>query len=467
MLASRTPLTALIPLLLVPTASADWSNLGGNAGRNGLVAAVGPVEPIVAWSGAPDSLIAWTPIVEGNRVFTIRQTYAQAPFNPPPGDSVVHCFDLETGASLWSFDCPYQPGDWTTVVYGAAQGRVFVGRGGNGSTSFAPVYCLNAETGQVIWTSTVEVGTGAYDGVVFADDGDPIFASGLVVRRLNSENGAVVWSRSRSCSVTGDCGPARAGDAVYIDEVGPGGQRLSRLSLATGVRLYQSEVMPGFLSQNTPFCGANGMVFYPRTQGSGVPTVDVFYAFKDTGTQFELKWTTPCIAGAGSQHAVTADGGVVLVDLEGHLEIRDQETGELRHESADPVVASINQSHIAVDASGAIYYGNGGFPGTIYRFNSDLTLAWSLVVPNLNQGGPVLAGDGSLLVAGVGTNLLCFRDDACEGDLTADGVVDAQDIAILLGAWGPCRDCDADLDGDGSVSAADLALLLGAWGACG
>jgi hypothetical protein len=67
----------------------------------------------------------------------------------------------------------------------------------------------------------------------------------------------------------------------------------------------------------------------------------------------------------------------------------------------------------------------------------------------------------------VGTNLLCFRDDACEGDLTADGVVDAQDIAILLGAWGPCRDCDADLDGDGSVSAADLALLLGAWGACG
>ena len=45
--------------------------------------------------------------------------------------------------------------------------------------------------------------------------------------------------------------------------------------------------------------------------------------------------------------------------------------------------------------------------------------------------------------------------------------IDAQDLAVLLDAWGPCGDCDgacpADLDGDCMVGAADLARVLDAW----
>ena len=47
------------------------------------------------------------------------------------------------------------------------------------------------------------------------------------------------------------------------------------------------------------------------------------------------------------------------------------------------------------------------------------------------------------------------------GDLNGDDVVDAADLAILLGAWGGSG--AADLDASGTVDAADLALLLGAW----
>ncbi|MBL9147632.1 MAG: hypothetical protein JNM94_02970 [Phycisphaerae bacterium] len=46
-------------------------------------------------------------------------------------------------------------------------------------------------------------------------------------------------------------------------------------------------------------------------------------------------------------------------------------------------------------------------------------------------------------------------------DLTNDGLVDAADLGVLLGAWatsGP-----GDFDGNGVVDAADLGLLLGAW----
>ncbi len=51
----------------------------------------------------------------------------------------------------------------------------------------------------------------------------------------------------------------------------------------------------------------------------------------------------------------------------------------------------------------------------------------------------------------------------CPADLSGDGLVDAQDLATLLGAWGTPA---ADLDGDGQTNATDLAAMLGAWGLC-
>jgi hypothetical protein len=52
----------------------------------------------------------------------------------------------------------------------------------------------------------------------------------------------------------------------------------------------------------------------------------------------------------------------------------------------------------------------------------------------------------------------------CVGDLNADGLVDAADLALLLGAWGGAGIGDLDLSG--AVGAEDLAILLGAWGDC-
>ncbi|MFO0828010.1 MAG: hypothetical protein U0572_07645 [Phycisphaerales bacterium] len=46
-------------------------------------------------------------------------------------------------------------------------------------------------------------------------------------------------------------------------------------------------------------------------------------------------------------------------------------------------------------------------------------------------------------------------------DLNGDRVVNAADLAILLGQWGTAG--SADLNGDGIVDGADLAILLGAW----
>lgn len=58
----------------------------------------------------------------------------------------------------------------------------------------------------------------------------------------------------------------------------------------------------------------------------------------------------------------------------------------------------------------------------------------------------------------------------CLADLDGDGEVGADDLAILLGAWGPVESCPPliapDLDPDCEIEASDLAILLGAWGPC-
>lgn len=58
----------------------------------------------------------------------------------------------------------------------------------------------------------------------------------------------------------------------------------------------------------------------------------------------------------------------------------------------------------------------------------------------------------------------CPAPVLCPADLNGNGSVGAEDLSILLGAWGGTG--AADLNGNGSVGAEDLSILLGAWGAC-
>lgn len=76
------------------------------------------------------------------------------------------------------------------------------------------------------------------------------------------------------------------------------------------------------------------------------------------------------------------------------------------------------------------------------------------VGPKSGQGGDVIVrlNRGTLPPCGL-----------CVGDLDRSGVVDAQDITILLNGWGTAS---GDVNGDGTTNAQDIAALLNAWGAC-
>jgi hypothetical protein len=50
------------------------------------------------------------------------------------------------------------------------------------------------------------------------------------------------------------------------------------------------------------------------------------------------------------------------------------------------------------------------------------------------------------------------------GDITGDGIVDAQDWLELIAAWGSCPGCAADTNGDGVVDALDVLVVIANWG---
>ncbi|MCP4833725.1 MAG: hypothetical protein GY895_03080 [Phycisphaera sp.] len=77
-------------------------------------------------------------------------------------------------------------------------------------------------------------------------------------------------------------------------------------------------------------------------------------------------------------------------------------------------------------------------------------------------GNSALTGDPA---DGFGALLGLGKSVPCVGDINLDGIVNAADLGLLIGAWGN-KGGAADLNGDGLVTAADLGLLIGGWGPC-
>jgi outer membrane protein assembly factor BamB len=454
--------------LMTLAVAADWTNAGGNAGRNGQTSAIGPDSPKILWSGGPSSIIAWQPVIEGDRVFIVRQT--GFPPEPQSDESTVYALDLNTGEVIWDEDIPAAADDWTTWIAGVKDGRVFVSRSGNGASVSAKLRALDAATGATLWESDEEIDAGAYDGVIFAPDGDPVIASFTTIWRINAEDGSTVWSTPRLCSVSGSCGAcAAANGAIYIADAAVGGHVLSKYDLETGDFQYSGPVMIGFTLQNTPMASPDGTIYLSRTQNN--VATDFFYAFDDTGSALEIRWSVPAGWSTSSEFGVGPDHTVYMMGPGNVIQRLDPQTGDVIDTSA-PIAADFLTPRFAIDAQGKVFFSNGAFSnGRVWSFNADLSVRWSVAVQNVNIGAPAIASDGTLIVCGVGADVRAYRteQEICLSDIApkgGDGAVGPGDLASLLADWGACEQCPADFDTDGEVGPADLGLLLASWGRC-
>jgi len=437
--------------IAAPALSQDWSNAGGNAQRNGQTTEAGPALPDILWDGGRTSIIAWQPVIEGRRVFMVRQ----AAFPPESDRSPVVAMDLDTGDELWFSDIPADPGDWTTSVLGVKDGRVFATRAGNGSSVSAPIYALDAETGDTLWFSSEETTIGFYDGAVFADDGDIIAADFRKIKRFDAVTGDLVWEADRSCSVSGTCGGAIYDGKIYVIDAAAGGHRVKRFDLDSGAFEVESELMPGFTVQTTPMIGPDGTIYVQRTQNN--PTVDFFYALDDNGPDITIRWEVEAGWTTTSEFAVGKDGSVYAIDRDYAIMKIDSATGDVI-DSSLPLDGGASSPRMAIDRDGNLYVSNGEFAtGRFFSFDTDLEERWSVPVRNINIGGPAIGPDGTLIVAGVGTDIRAFRGPVgdCRADFDGDGELTIFDFLAFQNAF-DAGDLAADFDEDGSLTIFDF-----------
>jgi hypothetical protein len=146
------------------------------------------------------------------------------------------------------------------------------------------------------------------------------------------------------------------------------------------------------------------------------------------------------------QKANTGFGSYSLADLD--LEL-------LRYNNGKPT-SLVGDSGLSVYESGNVVS------------ESEIDTVEHLYLRNLASGDYVLKISRSDSAAGsrvfsVGW-LFPESDGGVPGDLNGDGVVEVNDLLILIAGWGACSgECPGDLSGDGIVNVSDILLLLSFW----
>jgi outer membrane protein assembly factor BamB len=395
-------------LLLVAGATvarADWNTgVGRSSTRTSLAPEVGPVAADLLWQGSRPSLVAQQGICAGNLLVLNR---IQS-FTIPTGDWIV-AHDLTTGAELWRAQLPFVSSDeWRSRATAIRDGHVYATRSG-GAANPSYLYALDPADGSILWRSVDRISESTTESAAMAANGDLIIGSFAEVIRINRNDGTTVWRTPRSSPTDDGSSVVVFGNRVYTWEASGQGPKVTAFDLTTGARLYSSAALSaGLIQQIGLMVGSDGTVYAPRSMNN--PATDYFVALTDTGTSFLEKWRYPMGFTPFASFGIGPDGTVYTYSRSQEIVRLDPEDGGILNTSPRLTIDNPFSPRMGIDGNGKVYLTNGGFiHGMLYSFNADLTLRWSINVPSVNIGGPVIGQTGILVVCGVGTDVRAFR----------------------------------------------------------
>ncbi len=366
------------------------------------------------------------------------------------GGRLIRALSGKTGSTLWTHDTDeYGDGGWVYQVdssqdYNGDDLPDVLASTGDDANDTGPkrVYCLDALSGTSIWERPVGGPVFGVIGVAdFTGDGVPDAVAGAA-------NGDETQGR-----IYGIDGADGTLEWTYIP-----GSATSVWGLAQ-IHDINSDGIPDIAAVD----------FSGTIHGLDAVSGGAEYALNGFGTSTRLELLDD-VTGDGHPEAVPAHFSTFAgaVDTRtGHLvwstPLADKPASVAR-------IPDINGDGLNDVAVGTLFNNN------LVYFLDGVSGA---ILDSLNYGTPVdaigvlpdVVGDGSWEAIAGGRNGLvtCLSGglDAAgnPADLNDDRVVNAADLALLLGAWGPNPGNPADLNGDGVVNAADLAILLGAWSA--
>jgi len=168
-----------------------WPMFHHDLNHSGYSTSIGPNTNHILWISKIGDDVSTSPSVADGRVYLGSR------------DTNVYCLNAETGEKIWS----YTTGDliyWSSPA--VIDGRVFIG------SENGRVFCLNAETGEKIWNYTTKHGISSSptvaDGKLYIGSEDNNFYC------LNAETGVKIWNCTTNYTTISS--PAVADGKVYI-----------------------------------------------------------------------------------------------------------------------------------------------------------------------------------------------------------------------------------------------------------
>ncbi len=378
------------------THAQDWTTHNGNNQRNGLTEMAGPQQMVTpAWTvnDAHSSSL-------GMNIYSFGSHFVTSRVNFSPYSAVIECRSLEDGSLAWRSP-DLGP---ASILYAMGFNEDAVYAHDYFSNLF---YALNTSDGSVKWVSDeLSYTFGPMDGVIFTCERDLIINGNLgsvdaSTMCIDKNTGEKIWANANWISVTPNETKAAFGDHLYLI-TGAINQpkQLAAVDMRSGASLFYSEDLPGDGDQEGPIAVSNdGTIFFRRDGGD-------FYAVADTGQGFSILWTyTPENMGLFVMNFATDwDGNVLLMD-KGKI-FRLNRTDGAAMDSTGFI--GVDAGRIAIGGDSTIYVNNTN--GSYYAFAYDLqNLLWQVNRQGNYYAGPALSREGSMIIAGSGNTIECYR----------------------------------------------------------
>ncbi len=148
--------------------------------------------------------------------------------------------------------------------------------------------------------------------------------------------------------------------------------------------------------------GPDGTIYALRPENT-------LYALKDDGVKLTELWSVKIDDKVQTPPAVGPDNSVYYTS-QTTLFRAEGKTGKIL-DSVEIHTPSMKQGQFAIDKKHKIYFNNGEVldDGRLYCFTKDLKLQWVDTVKTIYLGGPALASNGMLAVAGDSTNITVYH----------------------------------------------------------
>ena len=298
--------------------SSSWSTWRGDSVNSGAGQS-GPAELNLRWKFRTGSGVASTPVIAEGRVYVGSQ------------DKNVYCLDARDGRHLWSFMTEARIKSSVAV----ADGRVYVG------PDDGYVYCLDAKNGTRIWRTEaggyIEASFKAVTGIRSSPAvvvGDRVYVGSLDTNLycLDADSGDIVWAYKTEGYITSS--PAVSDGAVYITSQEPSSGALYKIDADEGLLVWKCDIPYVMVADRgidlhaSPTV-ADGLVFVAANKQN-------YYAVNaETG---DIEWTyfttegTEGIGGYLIASTAYHDGQLYVVDMF-FITALDAESGEVAWKS--------------------------------------------------------------------------------------------------------------------------------------